>query len=56
MSNINSIQIINVPIKRYLNGSNNGSNYAENGKFLMDFFANNRNFAIFAPSRAYEIQ
>lgn len=31
MSNINSIQIINVPIKRYLNGSN----YAENGKFLM---------------------
>ena len=52
MSNINSIQIISVPIKRYLNGSN----YAENGKFLMDFFANNRNFAIFAPSRAYEIQ
>jgi hypothetical protein len=52
MSNINSIQTISVPIRRYLNGSN----YAENGNYLIDSFVNNRNFAIFAPSRAYEIQ
>ena len=52
MNDINSILIISVPIKRYLNGSN----CAEKGKFLMSFFVNNRNFAIFAPSRAYEIQ
>ena len=52
MSNINSILIISIPIKWYLNGNN----CAEKGKFLMSFFVNNRNFAIFAPSLAYEIQ
>ena len=52
MSNINPIQIISVPIKWYLSGNN----CTEKRIFLSDFFVNNRNFAIFASSRAYEIQ